>query len=265
MKNNLKKNFTQVPNQLINDNTISRDARFLFVYLCTKDDNWVFRTSVIEKDLCFSKDTRIKYMKELVVKGWITTSQVKNDKGIWGALDIELNDRPVLSSNLTEAEVFGSGKIMPLNNTNNNLLYTIKDLYKNKMSDISVSDDYSKLYLKTKKEEIEIPCTRAEGYAFFIADQFRHLFIKNIEEKGGIANDQKEAKFHAYVNPILLIHKKGGYNSDHLREIYQLLDSDAGEFWKTVILSTSKLRLQMQKLILAKNSKHNQTKAPERN
>lgn len=141
----------------------------------------------------------------------------------------------------------------------------IKNIYKSKMSDISVSDDYSKLCLKTKKEKIDISCTRAEGYAFFIADQFRHLFIKNIEEKGGIANDQINAKFHAYVNPILLIHKKGGYNSDHLREIYQFLDSDSGEFWKANILSTSTLRKQMQKLILAKNSKHNQIKAPERN
>lgn len=264
MKNNLRKNFTQVPNRLINDNTITRDARFLFVYLCTKDDNWVFRTSVIEKDLCFSKDTRIKYMKELVDKGWITTNQAKNEKGVWGALDIELNYEPIPSSSFSEAEQIGSSKTTPLSNTNNKLLYTIKDLYKNNMSDILVSDDYSKLYLKTKKEEIEIPCTRAEGYAFFIADQFRHLFIKNIEEKGGVATDQLNAKFHAYVNPILLIHKKGGYNSDHLRDIYKYLDSDAGEFWKTVILSTSKLRLQMQKLILAKNSKQNQTKAPER-
>ena len=120
MNNLIRKNFTQIPNELINDSTISRDARFLFVYLCSKPDDWIFYTKNVEKALNFSKDTRIKYMKELVEKGWISTQQKKNDKGFFGATEIVLHPY----ANFSDTEKTSIGKSTT---HNNNDLFTNTD------------------------------------------------------------------------------------------------------------------------------------------
>lgn len=124
MNNRIRKHFTQIPNELINDNTLSRDARFLFVYLCSKPADWKYYVKTIEKDLNFSKDTRLKYMKELIVSGWVEVEQIIKKGGKFGANEIVLNPWPKKSptvepqANSSAAEDFGGGKTSPLNNTN---------------------------------------------------------------------------------------------------------------------------------------------------
>jgi len=251
MENKIKKSFTQVPNGLINDNSISRDARFLFVYLCSKPENWVFRTSLIENDLNCSKDTRIKYMKELIDKGWITTYQVKKEGGAFGNVEIELNPYP----NFSDAVKTRGGKTTPLNNTNDKLLYTIKDLYKIRMCELSISHDRTQII--TPRFEVKLSSDQIKY--FEIAEHFRNLFIKNLTEKEAPIRDQKNATYKNYVDPIRLCVERDEFTMDNLRDAYEYLDSPAGEFWKTNILSTSKLREQMPKLIASKNFRHKKT------
>ncbi len=97
MNNQIRKNFTITPNQLIDDETISPQARFLFVWLASKPDDWRFHSSVINKALGFSDDTRRKYMNELAVKGWLSKCQKKLESGQWGENDIILHPFPDLS------------------------------------------------------------------------------------------------------------------------------------------------------------------------
>jgi len=134
MKNHLKNRYTQIPNAVINDIELHPIARFLFVYLCSKPDDWEFHTKQIEKALRISKDTRIKYTKELIDAGWITATQQKNGGGEWGSMEIELHELPQRKKTdtvppqqeFTAAEIYGSGKNPLHNNTdllsNTNLL-----------------------------------------------------------------------------------------------------------------------------------------------
>lgn len=124
MKNLIRRDFTQIPNDLINDSTISRDARFLFVYLCSKPDDWKFYNSVICRELNCSDDSRRKYMNELASKGWISKVQLKNDKGEFKENDITLNPYPKFSDTVTsphpkssESVKDGIGKSPAHNNT----------------------------------------------------------------------------------------------------------------------------------------------------
>lgn len=125
MRNLIRRDFTQIPNDLINDTDISRDARFLFVYLCSKPDDWKFYNTVICKDLGCSDDSRRKYTGELVKKGWITITQTKNNKGEFKENDITLNPYPKISEagktpmrENTASEKNGIGKTPVHNNTN---------------------------------------------------------------------------------------------------------------------------------------------------
>lgn len=125
MNNHIRKNFTITPNELINDNSIDIKARFLFVWLCSKPEDWKFHNKVIEKSMRFKKDSRIKYTKELIDAGWISVNQKINNDGTFGENDIVLHPQPIKSITddpsqiLTEAEKIGSGKNPPHNKTNN--------------------------------------------------------------------------------------------------------------------------------------------------
>lgn len=71
VKNCIRKSFTMIPNMLIEDNQLSDRARFLFIYLGSKPDNWTFYNKQLCKSLKYSQDTLRKYINELETKGWI--------------------------------------------------------------------------------------------------------------------------------------------------------------------------------------------------
>jgi len=125
MDNAIRKNFTITPNELIDDNSISIQARFLFVYLASKPDDWKFYNSALNKALGISDDTRRKYMNELALKGWISKIQKKLETGQWCENDITLHPYPNFSGTvktpppkITAPEKNGSGKSPELNNNN---------------------------------------------------------------------------------------------------------------------------------------------------
>jgi len=83
------------------------------------------------------------------------------------------------------------------------------------------------------------------------AKEFQRLFIENLEEKNASTVHQKNAKFGTYVTPIrLIIENKEGTIQD-LRDVFSYLASPEGEFWKSNILSTAKLREQLPKLLMS--------------
>ena len=94
IKNTIKKEFTIIPNALINDNNLSDRARFIFVYMASKPDDWIFYNSEISKSLKLTIDTLRKYMKELFASGWITKHEQIREMGMFGPNVYVLNSFP---------------------------------------------------------------------------------------------------------------------------------------------------------------------------
>jgi hypothetical protein len=90
---------------------------------------------------------------------------------------------------------------------------------------------------------------------FEIAKAFQDLFIKNLKEKNSSYVNQKNAKFGNYVNPIRLMMTNDEITKEQLTTVFKFLDSQQGEFWKSNILSTKKLREKFQQLIMKANEK----------
>lgn len=94
IKNNIKKNFTIVPNELILDNSLSDRSRFIFVYMASKPDDWNFYMGNMCKELNLSEETTRKYISELKVAGWITSLGQTLKDGKYSATGYELNQNP---------------------------------------------------------------------------------------------------------------------------------------------------------------------------
>lgn len=121
-KNILKRDFSQIPNELITDKNISHGAFRVMVYLLSKPDGWQVYNNDIKKKLKISKSHTIaKYWKELEESGWI--SRTKTSKG---AFDYILNEKPVAQNGHEEEKACclkrasAHNEQLPKMGTNNN-------------------------------------------------------------------------------------------------------------------------------------------------
>ena len=138
----------------------------------------------------------------------------------------------------------------------NRTFYPNNNIYNN---NISYSDNLSNSnsYKYNLLSEIKISdYTQLNPDYFEIAKSFVALFRNNLIEAGASTKNVDKAK-GTCIDDIRLMIETDGYTIDDLREVYSFLRKD--EFWKQNILSTSKLRKQMDKLKL---KIHGQTGKP---
>lgn len=77
--------FTVAPNELIQDNEMSAQARFIYVYMASKPDNWEFYMGPLATQLQMNIKTLRKYMAELESRGWLTNEGQINHAGKFGS------------------------------------------------------------------------------------------------------------------------------------------------------------------------------------
>jgi hypothetical protein len=119
------------------------------------------------------------------------------------------------------------------------------------LSEIKISDD--KKFFLVKDLQFEI--TEEKLLHYKTALGFQKLFIKNLKEKKSPTSQTEKATYKNFVEPIRLIFEKKEATKEQLREAYEYLNSKEGEFWKSNILSTKKLREKLSMMILKKNTK----------
>lgn len=125
IENNIRTNYQVIPNELIWDNELSIMARFVFVYMASKPDNWEFYQEPLARELHISADTLRKYLRELTDAGWVIKGeQACNGKGQFGAVSYTLltektRDGKKATPKNTVTEKTRDGKNNPLNNKDN--------------------------------------------------------------------------------------------------------------------------------------------------
>ena len=92
LRNKIRENYSQIPNDLILDKLINFQARFLFVWMASKPDDWDFYMGNICKELGMHEDTVRKYLKELVEWGWMEKGNQSIKNGQFGAVEYILNE-----------------------------------------------------------------------------------------------------------------------------------------------------------------------------
>lgn len=106
-KNNLKRNFSTIPNALIQNDAISDRARFLFCYMASKPDDWQFYQGPLAKGLGYSLETLRKYIEELIRSGWLVREARRSEKGRFDTYDYTLQDVPLWEYTVAEKPQHG--------------------------------------------------------------------------------------------------------------------------------------------------------------
>lgn len=167
LRNHLRSEFSQIPNALIEDRTLSATARALFCYLAVKPDSWEFYMRDIAKALQISTPTLRKIVVELHEAGWIDdVGQERSSDGTFGAKifsifpsksqdNRDLEDADEKNLPCRQKTVAGSnrsGKTMTHINTNSKQYSTLKNTSSSSEEDrginceiVTTIDPYEKL------------------------------------------------------------------------------------------------------------------------
>jgi len=93
LNNDIKKNFTIIPNDIIRNKSLSDRARFIFCYMASMPDDWKFYQGAMAKELGYTKDTLRKYIEELITTGYLHREQ-RREEGKFDSYDYTLNFTP---------------------------------------------------------------------------------------------------------------------------------------------------------------------------
>lgn len=141
--NHIQGKFTIIPNGLIEDISLSDRARFLYIVLSQKPQNWIFYTKQLCNSLGMHPDTFRKYRDELCDSGWLLVEEQKIKDGKFKSRIYHLNSYPTPINNRdlfktnneqkerifptqknTDTENIRHGKTQSLNNTNTRTINT---------------------------------------------------------------------------------------------------------------------------------------------
>lgn len=100
LKNRLKRNFSQLPNQLILDMNLSHPAYRIVTYLFSLPDGWEVNNKDIQRRFKIkTKDTMGNYWREIIDSGWVTRERRRNEKGnIIGGYEYTIHPEPITHS-----------------------------------------------------------------------------------------------------------------------------------------------------------------------
>ncbi len=116
------RNYQNIPRELVFDKSLSDRARFVYVFMACKPDDWDFYLEPMAKDIGYSVDTLRKYLNELVASGWLVKGEQSNEHGIFGAVEYTLK-----ATKITDTENFRYGKNAAQKNIDNISLPNTKD------------------------------------------------------------------------------------------------------------------------------------------
>lgn len=96
---NKTKGFGSIPRDLVYDKELSDRARFLYVYMACKPEEWEFYQDNMAEELGYEKRTLRKYLDELICMGWIIEEEQQNG-GSFGALQYTIETKKKHGENL---------------------------------------------------------------------------------------------------------------------------------------------------------------------
>lgn len=244
---------------------LSANEKLLFLYFITNEKTNMlgvyelsikkisFETGVnkdvIEKALkSFEELGKIKYLNSHVVLLNFAKHQKYNSNMKISAIDVynnlpnclKVNDEIIDKANPSE------GLERVLNRLGMVRKVEVEDETKDELEDEAKIEIKNSLLSEIKISDLE----NNEVQYFEIALAYRNLFIKNLQEKNAPTANQEKATYKNYVTPIRLMMTAEGVTKEQLTKVYKYLGSIEGEFWKSNILSTSKLREKFQQLLL---------------
>lgn len=189
--------FTQVSNNLINDNRISLKAKGLYTYLYSKPNNWQFYQKNILKELKESRKAFDNAIKELENFGWLERIRKKGNDGRFSNYDYHLKTsvRKDTLDKSTSVPFTAVDNSNVEKGTDNNNTYKSNNTYNNKEDKNFI---FFKKIIKKYKEPQKIKDSTIEK----LYPSLKTKFKKCLKTLG--SEDKMEKQIENYLHYILI-------------------------------------------------------------
>jgi hypothetical protein len=152
--------FTMVSNKIITDNRVSSKAKFYYVYLSSKPDNWQFHINVILQEIKESRDAFYSGVKELESIGYLTRQQIKGGDNKFAHTEYCLRISPYTENTDTEKPYTENTDYNNTYKNNNDINKNdiIKDRKEKNLKKLSLEEilDNDLRFTEEDKEQIKI-------------------------------------------------------------------------------------------------------------
>lgn len=98
LSKSFKCNFTQVPNEIINDKNVSLKAKGLYLYMVSKPDDWEFSYRGMASQLKEGIDSILSTIDELIKLGYMEKIKNRSSNGLQLANDYVMHEKPCFPS-----------------------------------------------------------------------------------------------------------------------------------------------------------------------
>jgi len=116
LRNKLKEKYSQIPNELVVDLSISAGALRVLIYLFTKPDDWKVYNKDIQKQLNISDKTLSKYWKELLASKWLRrTKRPPTDGKFAGGYAYQIGEFCISEESYEKEESYSHTNTKPIN------------------------------------------------------------------------------------------------------------------------------------------------------
>ena len=143
--------YKSVPRELVFDNSLTDRARFVYIFMACKPENWDFFIEPMAKEIGYSVDTLRKYVNELVTSGWLVKGTQSNENGHFGAVKymLKATKNPV-------TEIFRDGNSSAQDNIDCKKDKTEKNKKENSEKDLELFEECWLAYRRkgSKKESL---------------------------------------------------------------------------------------------------------------
>ena len=191
-------NYQIVPRDLIFDKTLSDRARFVYVFMVCKPDDWNFYLEPMAREIGYSIDTLRKYINELVVSGWVVKGSQSNKNGTFGAVKYTIK-----ANKISDTENFRHGNNQAQRNTNISIPNT-KETY-----DKEIKKEETKENTKVLKKDLFEECwvayrrkgikKRAKEYWNKLSDEEMNMVMPHIKAYVSSRDVQYQKDFERYL------------------------------------------------------------------
>lgn len=157
-----KKNFSIIPNEILNSLDLSLRAKGLICWMLSKPDDWVFYKKNIYKGMTEGRDAINKAWAELVLAGYIHSSPVRGENGkmdgyFHKVYDYRVTDNPTVGENNRVTEKPSTGKPDTGKPSTDNRPLLITDINNTDSAIIFNSNELKAGSIKGKGEEKNMP------------------------------------------------------------------------------------------------------------
>lgn len=185
LKNALKAQYSQIPNDLIIDMDLSSNALRVLLYLFTKPDNWNVYNADICKQLNISEKSLTKYWKELLNSKWLRRTKKQSSSGKFtGGYIYHIGNFTISEESSVSVKSGGYNNNIPLQQEETNSNNKIKKIEKKDLSELKNTKKDFDIFIDLVRDKalIKTKVTKGRGDQGFKS-------YSEIENKEQLLND----------------------------------------------------------------------------